>query len=181
MKREELVSAVEDLNRSGLAGVVVNSKTAKLSILEELFLDAVDTIPRSKEKEIPKSVISAYNTLVDQDTKEEVVPEVIEEPKVEVPKPEKQEVKQGESDFDAVKKSILQGKDKKLTSLMDFLLLEPTTPEEIFATIKEVVEKKKLKTFGSIQTVKQHITTRKKQGWVFAEEGEKIYLTGVNW
>jgi len=93
VSKETLAEAVKALNSSGLSTKQVNPDLLRYEELKEKFLEAAETVPESREEELPAIVGNTYNQIVsEEDAASEPAPkpEKKNEPK---PKTKKEEGK----------------------------------------------------------------------------------------
>lgn len=91
VSRETLVEAVKALNSSGLSKKQVSPDLKRYEELKEKFLEAAETVPISREEELPTIVGQTYNQIVSEED-EVVKPEPVKaEPKKPEPEPKKPE------------------------------------------------------------------------------------------
>ena len=79
VSKETLAEAVKALNSSGLSTKQVNPYLLRYEELKEKFLEAAETVPESREEELPAIVGNTYNQIVSEE-------DAASEP---APKPEK--------------------------------------------------------------------------------------------
>ena len=97
-------------------------------------------------------------------------------------KGEKPSVKKEEGEgtrFDVLKKKVISKSDAKITYILDKMLVEGASPQDMFERVAPIVKEKGLKSYNSIGAMKGFIHAREKEGWKFTVEGEKRTLVGL--
>jgi len=83
--------------------------------------------------------------------------------------------------FEQTLEKIKAADGKTLSSVVDKMLVEGGTVDDIAAKIKAVADERKAKTYQNRRDIVTHIKFREKEGWVFSwGEKDLVKLTGVN-
>lgn len=96
VSRETLVEAVKALNSSGLSKKQVSPDLKRYEELKEKFLEAAETVPESKEEELPTIVGQTYNQIVSEED-EVVKPEPVKSEPKPKPKPKPEQSEKGKA------------------------------------------------------------------------------------
>jgi chromatin segregation and condensation protein Rec8/ScpA/Scc1 (kleisin family) len=180
MEREEIISAVQELNASELKGI---ENYAKMSIvkLTDAFIKAVKEIPDEDESKIPDNVIVAYNILVEEKRSATAQAEKPAAPKKEAAPKGKVNTVKKEVKKEAPKKEVKKEAPKKEVERSEFGSKKGSAAYEIDKllrkggkTVDQIAELIK----GSKAHVVNHIQDRKKKGVKIVNKEGKYYIEG---
>lgn len=186
MDRQRIIKAAKVLNETKLSKIKVKTVGLKQEDLQELFMVACEAVPEEEEGKLPQEVMDTYNDLRFETDSELGAPEEElkeekkepEMPKEEAPKvssPEKEET------FETIQEKIKQNKDSSVASFITFLLLEsPKTLEEIYTKVKETPSGKEAKSYGTSNSIKQHISFLIKKGYEITSVNDTFQIVGFN-
>ncbi len=94
--------------------------------------------------------------------------------------PKAKPAKKAADSFEALQETIEEKKSVHMTYMADALLLEGGSYKKVGEKLQKLAEKKDLKSWmGGETRIKTHIAARKRQGYVFEEDGNQVQLVGI--
>ena len=189
MPNPKLEDAIRALNKATIFDKPINLVAKKMEELEQVFLDTVSKTPEDKEDALPDLVVDVFNEIVkDRKKAKDAEPIVSVEPDLEPivhvePDPDlpPKKTKQFTGDpFDNLCEKILNRQDSKLTHIIDRMMLDKVTIQQVFDRVSTEGKTRGLKAFtNSKSEINLYMKFREKSGWKFERNGDLVQLVGI--